>query len=57
MAEDPATVLEADEQLAQRLSNEEYSLVDRMQDNLTEFRSKRIWLSMPDQAAVDRFRM
>jgi len=57
VAEDPATVLEADEQLAQRLSNEEYSLVDRMQDNLTEFRSKRIWLSMPDQAAVDRFRM
>ena len=58
-SEDPVTILErlrfvlyADEQLAQRLSAEEYGLVGRVQDQLAEYCSKRIWLSIPDGRAA-----
>ena len=62
-AEDPVTVLErmrfvlyADDQLAERLTDEEYGLVSRVQDNLAEYCSKRIWLSIPDGSAAARLR-
>jgi hypothetical protein len=63
VSEDPATMLErlrfvlyADEQLAQRLTDQEYALVDRVQDQLTDYCAKRIWLSTPDREAASRFR-
>lgn len=62
-AEDPVTVLErmrfvlyADDQLADRLTDEEYGLVSRVQDDLAEYCSKRIWLSIPDGNAAARLR-
>jgi hypothetical protein len=62
-AEDPVTVLErmrfvlyADDQLAERLTDEEYGLVSRVQDDLAEYCSKRIWLSIPDDSAATRLR-
>jgi hypothetical protein len=62
-AEDPVTVLErlrfvlyADEQLAQRLNDEEYGLVDRVQDALADYCSKRIWLSISDPNAAGKLR-
>ncbi len=62
-AEDPVNVLErmrfvlyADDQLADRLSDEEYVLVGRVQDELVEYCSKRIWLSIPDGNAAARLR-
>jgi len=62
-AEDPVTVLErmrfvlyADDQLAERLTDEEYGLVSRVQDDLAEYCSKRIWLSIPDGSAAERLR-
>jgi hypothetical protein len=62
-AEDPVTVLErmrfvlyADDQLAERLTDEEYGLVSRVQDNLAEHCSKRIWLSLADGNAAARLR-
>ncbi len=62
-SEDPVTILErlrfvlyADEQLAQRLTDQEYALVDRVQDQLTDYCAKRIWLSIPDRKATDRLR-
>ena len=61
--EDPVTVLErmrfvlyADDQLADRLTDEEYGLVSRVQDDLAEYCSKRIWLSMADSKAAARLR-
>jgi hypothetical protein len=63
VAEAPATLLErlhfvlyADEQLAQRLTDQELSLVARVQDELMEYCAKRIWLSITDQEAVNRLR-
>lgn len=62
-AEDPVTVLErmrfvlyADDQLAYRLSDQEYGLVSHVQDALAEYCSKRIWLSMPNGDAAERLR-
>jgi hypothetical protein len=62
-AEDPVTVLErmrfvlyADDQLAGRLTDGEYGLVSRVQDDLAEYCSKRIWLSIPDVSAAERLR-
>ncbi len=62
-AEDPVTVLErmrfvlyADDQLAERLTDREYGLVSRVQDDLAEYCSKRIWLSIPDGSAAARLR-
>lgn len=62
-AEDPVTILErlrfvlyADEQLASRLSNEEYRLLDEIQDELEAFATARIWLSLPDTAAVEELK-
>jgi hypothetical protein len=62
-AEDPVTVLErmrfvlyADDQLAERLTDKEYELVSRVQDDLAEHCSKRIWLSIPDGNAAARLR-
>jgi hypothetical protein len=49
-------VLYAGEQLAQRLTDQEYALVDRLQDQLTDYCAKRIWLSTPDREAASRFR-
>ena len=46
----------ADEQLAQRLNDEEYRVVDRVQDSLTDYCLKRIWLSLPDPDAAERLR-
>jgi hypothetical protein len=61
--EDPATILErlqfvlyADERLAQRLGAEEYDLVGRVQDQLAEYCTRRVWLSLPDEGAASRFR-
>lgn len=62
-AEDPVTVLErmrfvlyADDQLADRLTEEEYELVSRVQDDLVEYCSKRIWPSILDRKAAKRLR-
>jgi hypothetical protein len=62
-SEDPVTVLErlrfvlyADEQLARRLSDQEYCLLDEVDDELRTFDTARIWLSLPDAAAVERLR-
>jgi hypothetical protein len=59
VAEDPVTILErmrfvlyADDQLADRLTDEEYRLVSRVQDDLAEYCSKRIWLSITDVGAA-----
>lgn len=59
MTEHPVTILErlrfvlyADEKLAQRLSDEEYGLVGGIEDQLDSFASSRIWLSIPDHAAI-----
>jgi len=49
-------VLYADEQLAQRLTDDEYALVDRVQDRLAAYCAKRIWLATPDREAASRFR-
>jgi hypothetical protein len=63
VSEDPATILErlrfvlyADEQLAQRLTDQELALVDRAQDKLIEYCARRIWLSITDEEAVDWLR-
>jgi hypothetical protein len=63
VSEDPATILErlrfvlyADEQLAQRLTDPELALVDRVQDELIEYCAKRIWLSITDEEAVNKLR-
>jgi hypothetical protein len=63
VSENPATILErlrfvlyADEQLAQRLTDEELALVDRVQDALIEYCAKRIWLSITDEDAVNLLR-
>ena len=62
-SEEPVTILErlrfvlyADDQLAQGLADDEYQLLDRVQDELAEYCSKRIWLSIPDGNATTRFR-
>jgi hypothetical protein len=61
--EDPATILErlrfvlyADEQLSQRLTDEEYNTVSRVQDELTKFCGQRIWQSVCNDEEVERFR-
>jgi hypothetical protein len=61
--EDPATILErlrfvlyADEQLAQRLTDEELQLVSRVQDRLMDYCDKRIWRSIIDDDVVGRLR-
>jgi hypothetical protein len=61
--EDPATILErlnfvvyADEDLAKRLGEDGLQIVDRVQDSLAEFCSKRIWISIPDQNASSKLR-
>jgi hypothetical protein len=63
VCEAPATILErlrfvpyADEQFAQRLTDQELSLLDRVQDELIEYCAKRIWLSIADEEAVNRLR-
>jgi hypothetical protein len=63
VSEDPATILErlrfvlyADEQLAQRLTDEELALVDRVQDALIDYCARRIWLSITDGEAVNLLR-
>lgn len=63
LSENPATLLErlrfvlyADEQFGQKLSREEYDVVDRMQDALIAFCGKRILYSITDEDAVSRFR-
>jgi hypothetical protein len=63
VAEDPATILErlrfvlyADEQLAQRLTDEELQLVSRVQDRLMAYCDKRIWRSIIDEGAIDNLR-
>lgn len=55
LAEDPETLLErlrfvlyADENFTRRLSDAEYDLVDRVQDELEAYLAQRIWLSLPD---------
>lgn len=60
LSEDPGTILErlrfvlyADENLSQRLSDEEYVLLGKIQDELDEFISARIWLSLPDSSATN----
>ena len=57
LSEDPATILDrlrfvlyADEHLAQHLTNDQYALLGEVQDELAEFLSARIWLSLPDSA-------
>ncbi len=61
--EEPATILErlrfvlyADEQLAQRLTDEDLQLVSRVQDRLIAYCDKRIWRSIIDDAAVGSLR-
>ena len=61
--EDPVTILErlrfvlyADEQMAQRLNDEEYGLVDYVQNALADYGSQRIWLSIPDPNAAAKLR-
>lgn len=63
LSEDPATILErlrfvlyADEQIASRLTDEQFALVDRIQDALITYCSKRVWLSMQDEQAIADFR-
>jgi hypothetical protein len=63
VAEDPATILErlrfvlyADEQLAQRLTDEELQLVSRVQDRLMAYCDKRIWRSLIDEVAISKLR-
>ena len=63
LAEDPATILErllfvlyADEQLAQRLTDQELHLVSRVQDRLMAYRDKRIWRSITDDGAIVELR-
>jgi hypothetical protein len=63
VSENPATILErlrfvlyADEQLAQRLTDPELALVDRVQDELIEYCAKRIWLSITDEKVVNTLR-
>jgi hypothetical protein len=62
-SEDPATILEryrfvlyADEHLAERLTDQELDLVARVQESLTEYCLKRIWISVKDQEAVQALR-
>ena len=59
LSEDPVTVLErwrfvlsADGQLVQRLSDEEYDTVGRVQNELNKFSGQRIWSSIRDDDAI-----
>lgn len=63
VAEDPVTILErlrfvlyADDQLAQRLTDLQLQLVDRVQDRLMAYCDKRIWRSIVDEQAVAALR-
>lgn len=63
VAEAPTTILErlrfvlyADEQLSQHLTTEQLSVIDRVQNALLEFASRRIWLSLPDKDAERQFK-
>lgn len=60
-SEAPATILErlrfvlyADEDLARRLTSQEYDLLDDIQDQLDDFVAAQVWLSLPDiQSTAD----
>lgn len=61
--EDPVTILErlrfvlyADDQLAQRLTDSELQLVDRVQDRLIAYSDKRIWRSIEEKPSVASLR-
>ncbi len=61
--EDPGTVLErlrfvlyADDEIAQRLTQPEYALIDEMQNKMKAFADRRVWLSIPDAEAAAEFR-
>jgi hypothetical protein len=63
LSEGPATIMErwrfvshADEQLSQRLTDEQYSMVGRVEDELNKFCGQRIWSSIPDDEALRLFR-
>lgn len=49
-------MLYADDQLTQRLTDQELILVDRVQDQLIAYCGNRIWLSITDDDAVNRLR-
>ena len=60
--EDPATILErwrfvlyADEQIGQRLKDEDRKVVDQLEDALKLFCGQKIWSSLRDDDAVRRF--
>lgn len=62
-SEDPATILErlrfvlyADDQLAQRITDEQFDTVDRIQDELIKFCGQKIWQSIRDEEDIMRFR-
>ena len=62
LAEDPATILErwrfvlyADDQIGQRLTDEDRKVVDQLEDALKEFCGQKIWSSLRDEDAIRRF--
>ena len=62
-SEDPATilvgcanVLYADDQLATRLTDDEFDTVDRIQDQLIKYCAQKIWQSIRDDDDIKRFR-
>lgn len=63
LLEDPGTLLErlrfvlyADEQFGQRLTDQDYQVVDRIEDALKAFCGRKIWSSIRDEEEVRRFR-
>lgn len=62
LAEDPATILErwrfvlyADDQIGQRLKDDDRKVVDQVEDALKLFCERKIWSSLRDEAAVREF--
>lgn len=62
LAEDPATILErwrfvlyADDQIGQRLTDDDRKVVDQVEDALKLFCGRKIWSSLRDEAAVREF--
>jgi hypothetical protein len=62
LSEDPTTILErlrfllyADDQMGQRLKNDDLTVIDQVEDALKQFCGQKIWSSLRDEDAIRRF--